>query len=129
MPTTPLDDLRNTLDILPRRTASEHSMLQMQGSMQSAIAITEALIGLTVAVEDLANRTVTRMNALSETITKASEQSAQTSALASTQAATASQESGALQRKLNKLTIWIVVAAIASGLGTVVQAIVAVRHW
>jgi hypothetical protein len=97
--------------------------------MQSAIAITEALIGLTVAVEDLANRTVTRMNALSETITKASEQSAQTSALASTQAATASQESGALQRKLNKLTIWIVVAAIASGLGTVVQAIVAVRHW
>lgn len=104
-------------------------MLQMQGSMQSAIAITEALIGLTVAVEDLANRTVTRMNALSETITKASEQSAQTSALASTQAATASQESGALQRKLNKLTIWIVVAAIASGLGTVVQAIVAVRHW
>jgi hypothetical protein len=83
-----------------------------------AIEITEALIGLKTAVNDMANRSVTVMSRLIEGIDKATKQAE----ASSTDSANLAAESAKLSRKLNMLTIWIVIAAIISAGAAGVQA-------
>jgi hypothetical protein len=77
--------------------------VQKEADIQCAIEIIEAMGSLTVAVNDMANR----------------------SEAASKESGRVAAESANLSRKLNRLTVWIVIAAIASAVAACVQAWVA----
>jgi len=102
------------LDDLRKEPESARPRLEAKASIHSAIAVTESLLGLTVAVNDLANRTIGRLNELTRAIDAATAQARQSS-----------DESSNLSKKLNTLTVWIALAAIASAAGTIAQAMIA----
>ena len=79
--------------------------IQKEADIQCAIEIIEAMGRLTVAVNDMANR----------------------SEAASKESGKVAAESAKLSRKLNWLTVWIVIAAIGSTAAAIVQAAVAVH--
>lgn len=108
-------EIEDVLTRLGREAESSRPGLEARGSMLSALAIADALTGLTVAVEDHANRTVQRMTSL-------------TTAIEAVNAVMegSSEESGKLSRKLNSLTVWIAIAAIASAAATIAQVVIAV---
>jgi hypothetical protein len=74
--------------------------VQKEGDIQCAIEIIEAMGRLTVAVNDMANR----------------------SEAASKESGKVAVESANLSRKLNRLTFWIVAAAIVSAIAAGIQA-------
>lgn len=112
-----LEALQSTLQELGTRPETARPQTQAKASIQSAIAITDSLSGLTVAVNDLANRTIGRLNELTRAIDAATVQAKQSS-----------DESGKLSKKLNTLTVWIAIAALASAAATITQAVVALTN-
>jgi hypothetical protein len=112
------EDLLKILEELKRQPESAHPFIQAKAAIQSAVAVTESLAALTFAVDDVANRTIGRMNDLIKAIEAAT-----------SQAKESSNESSNLAKTLNRLTIWIAIAALGSAVGTILQAVVAVRHW
>lgn len=96
---------------------------QMEASVECAIELYGAMSGLKVAVEDMANRTVLVANRLTAAIEKATDQ-AEVSSHESTNVAL---QSANLSRKLNRLTVWIIIAALLSAAAAVVQAWAAVH--
>jgi hypothetical protein len=85
-------------------------LLKAKADALSALAITESLAELTVAID--------RLQGLASAIEAATAQAKQSSG-----------ESSNLSKKLNRLTIWIAIAALGSAAGTILQAVVAIRHW
>jgi hypothetical protein len=102
---TPTERLRPYLEEL------QHAPASQRGQIQSAIEISEALTGLTVAVNDMANRMVTVTNNLQKAVETASAESTQ-----------AAKESAAVSRQLNRLTRWIIAAAVLSAVAACIQA-------
>jgi hypothetical protein len=93
-----------------------------QADIACATEIIEAMAALTEAVNDMANRSVTVRNNLIDGVDKATAQSK----AASIESGKVAVESANLSRKLNRLTFWIVAAAIGSPVAAIVQAVVAV---
>jgi hypothetical protein len=91
-------------------------------NVDCAIEITEALIGLTVAVQSMETKSVIVMNNLIKKLDEATVQAAESSKESGKVAA----ESANLSQQLNSLTIWIIIAAFLSAIAAVVQAGVAV---
>jgi hypothetical protein len=112
------EDLLSTLEELKRQPETARPLLQAKAAIQSAVAVTESLAALTFAVDDVANRTIGRMNDRIKAIEATT-----------TQAKESSEESSNLAKTLNRLTIWIAIAALGSAAGTILQAVVAIRHW
>jgi hypothetical protein len=96
--------------------------LAQEIQIHSAIEVTSALIGLSAGVDDLANRVVTVANNLTSAITAATKQAEDSSKESANLAA----KSADLSRKLNSLTIWIIVTAFLSAGAAAVQAIAVV---
>jgi hypothetical protein len=92
--------------------------LEAEAQIDCAIETIDAMTGLKASVDDMANRTVTVINGLTEAIGKATAQ-AEESAKESGKVVT---ESAKLSSQLNSLTRWIVVAALLSSLAAVIQA-------
>jgi hypothetical protein len=109
-----VETLQSTLEELRRQPESSRPQLQAKASIQSAIALADTLSGLTVVVNDMASSAIERLNELSKAIETATAQAKQSS-----------DESSKLSKKLNTLTVWIAVAALASAAGTITQALVA----
>lgn len=95
---------------------------KMAADVECAIEVAETLLGLTVAVNDMANRSTTVLNNLITKIDEATKQSAASAQESGKLAA----ESAKLSGKLNSLTKWIMAATIAAAFAAVVQAGVAV---
>lgn len=85
--------------------------IQKEADIQCAIEIIEAMDRLAVEVDAMTRSSVSVMSILIERVDKAT-----------AQAEAASVESGTVAKKLNKLTIWIVIAAIVSAAAAGVQA-------
>jgi hypothetical protein len=90
-------------------------------NLDCAIEIAEALVGLTVAVRSLEQNSMLVMNKLLKEI----ETSTAQTKTSSQESGKVALESANLSRKLNRLTIWIVIAAIVSAGAAAVQASVA----
>jgi hypothetical protein len=110
--------LLTTLKEMLHLPETARPLLEAKASIQSAVAVTEFLAALTLAVNDVANRTIGRMNDLIKAIEAATAQAKESSA-----------ESSNLAKMLNRLTIWIALAALGSAAGTILQAVAAIRHW
>jgi hypothetical protein len=80
-------------------------------AVDAAIEIIETMDRLAVEVDGITNRSGTVINTLIERVHKAT-----------AQAEAASVESGKVARKLNQLTVWTVIAAIASAVAACIQA-------
>jgi hypothetical protein len=91
-------------------------------NVDCAVEIAETLVGLTGAVNNMATQLQTVMNNLIKAVDRAAAQSL----IASEESTKAAAESSNVAKKLNKLTIWIIVAAILSALAAGVQSTVAV---
>jgi hypothetical protein len=102
----------------PIKKAAAHA------NIECAIEMTDSLVGLSVAVNDMADRSVTVMNNLITKIDETTKQAAE-SAKESGKVAT---ESANLSRKVNSLTKWIMTAAILSALAAGIQAGVALYN-
>lgn len=87
-------------------------------NVDCAIEITEALIGLKVAVDSMANQVATVMINLTAGIDKATAQSV----LSSEESTKVAKESTTLSGQLNRLTRWIIAAAVLAAIAAVVQA-------
>jgi hypothetical protein len=98
--------------------------VQSEVNVDCAIEITEALISLEVAVADMADRTALVAGNFIRAIEKATEQAE----ISSRESTAVAKESATLSRRLNKLTLWIILAALLSALATVVQSVAAVRE-
>jgi hypothetical protein len=92
--------------------------VQAEASIDCAIEVAEALISLRVAVEDMANRSVLVIGNLMVVIEKATAQAI----LSSDESTKVAKESANLSAKLNRLTKWIIIAAILSALAAIIQA-------
>jgi prophage DNA circulation protein len=118
MQTTPRSRLEKMKEQIRSVPASPDKAAQMSVSIDCAVEIAEALVGLTVAVQSMEKNSVTVMNNLIAEIKTATSQ-AKASAEESGKVAA---ESANLSRKLNGLTKWIVATAIASSIAAGVQA-------
>lgn len=92
-----------------------------EANIASAIEISDALAGLNFAINDFANRAATVLGNLTKTIEAATAQAE----VSSTESTKVAKESATLSEKLNRLTRWIIVVAVASSLAALVQAGVA----
>jgi len=96
------------------RGAGGHDAAQMaaqtQASIDCAIEMAKSVIGLTVAVNDMANRSVTVMNNVIEAMNKSTQQLV----VSANESTLVARESARLSAKLNRLTIWIIAAAVLS---------------
>jgi hypothetical protein len=115
----PFEELLNKLNTSPETL---HRKLQQEAEIRIAIETCESLFALTVAVNDMANRSIETLNKLTGAITAATEQ-AKTSSAETTNVA---RESANLSSKLNRLTRWIIGAAVLSAFAAAIQAGVAV---
>jgi hypothetical protein len=86
-------------------------------NVDCAIEITEALIGLKVAVDSMANQAFTVMCNLTAAIDKATAQAI----LSSEESTKVAKESTKLAGQLNRLTSWIIAAAILAAIAAAVQ--------
>jgi hypothetical protein len=86
--------------------------------LECAIEIADVLVGLQSAINDMANRGVTVSNNLIAKIEEATKQAEESAKESGKLAA----ESANLARKLNRLTLWIVFAALISAGAAGVQA-------
>jgi hypothetical protein len=118
---SPTQQLGKFLKELEHSPETQHRLIAQKAQIQSAIEISEALTGLTVAVNSMANQGATVGNNLLNAIKEASAQ-AKKSAEESTRAA---KESANLSGRLNSLTVWIIAAAILSAIAAFIQAGVA----
>jgi hypothetical protein len=125
--------LRERLEETKRqaRNAVENNVAKMsaqtEASIDCAIEIAESLMSLTVAVNDMANRSLTVTNNVIEAINKSTQQLV----VSSNESTSVARESAKLSATLNRLTIWIIAAAILSAAAAGLQAWVAwysVRH-
>jgi hypothetical protein len=121
-PREQLETARTKLRGAPGNEVAQRAA-QSEVSIDCAIEITEALIGLKVAVEDMANRTVTVANNLIAAIDKATVQLV----IASGESTNVAKESATLSGKLNRLTKWIIAAAVLSAIAAAIQAGVALH--
>ena len=87
-------------------------------TIDCAIELSESVLALTAAANDMANRTVTVINNLKDKIDAATKQAEESARESGKMAA----ESANLTRKLNRLTIWIIIAAFLSAGAACVQA-------
>lgn len=117
---TPRDRLAPYREVLRNIPGDVDTYLptKMAADVDCAIEIAEALIGLKVAVNDMANRSVTVMSNLTKEIEEATAQAE----VSSRESGKAAAESANLARKLNRLTFWIVFAALISAAAAGVQA-------
>jgi hypothetical protein len=97
---TPRSRLEQFLEKVPGGPDSVVLQAQMQADVKCAIEIIETMGRLTVAVNDMANR----------------------SEAASIESGKVAAESAKLSRQLNRLTIFVVIAAIVSALAAGLQA-------
>jgi hypothetical protein len=124
---TPRYRLERLKETIRNTASSDQRMTQMNVSIDCAVEIAESLVGLTVAVNSMANQTATVMNNLIAAVDNAREE-AKNATTASGRAAT---ESANLAKKLNSLTGWIMAATLLAAAAAVTQAGVAVytlRH-
>jgi hypothetical protein len=118
---TPGERLAKYRDV--QRVATGNEEMAYRATSQAvevdcAIEIAEALAGLKAAVNDMASRFVTVMGNLTKEIERATAQAE----VSSRESGKAAAESANLARKLNRLTFWIVVAALISAGAAGVQA-------
>lgn len=108
--TTPRARLEESKQKLRKMTGNDvaQRLVISEVNVDCAVEMAETLVGLTVVVEDMANRSVIVMDNLIAAVDKAAAESAN------------------VAKKLNTLTIWIIMAAIASAIAAAVQAGVAV---
>jgi hypothetical protein len=104
------------------RSAGGHDAAQMaaqtQASIDCAVEITEALMGLTTAVQSLETNSVKVMSNMIGRIDTATEQVV----ISSTESTKVAKESTKLSGQLNFLTKWIIAAAILSAIAAAIQA-------
>jgi hypothetical protein len=117
---SPLERLKSVKEKLRHTPGNQatQGQAQMEANLDCAIEINEALIGLTFAVNDVANRTVDVLNRLTAAIDKATAQAE----ISSHEATSVSKESAKVSRQLNRLTVWIIIAAILSAVAAAIQA-------
>jgi hypothetical protein len=97
---------------------SEFPAIALEVQIHSAIEITSALIGLSLGVRELNATTENAAGSLTRVITAATAQAAESSRDAKDLAET----SAALSGRLNRLTKWIIGAAIISAAAALIQA-------
>ena len=118
---TPGERLSVHKQVLRNPTGNEdvtYRSTPLAAEVDCAIEITEALIGLKVAVDSMANQVATVMVNLTAEINKATAQAV----ISSNESTKVAHESATLSRKLNRLTFWIVLAALVSAAAAGVQA-------
>jgi methyl-accepting chemotaxis protein len=115
---SPTDRLGKLLQEVNDAPASDYPRLQLKVPIQSAIEIGAALNSLREVLNEIASRAVTIADNLQSTIEKATEQSEMTAQ----QSTHAAKESAKLSQQLNRLTLWIIGAAILSAIAACIQA-------
>ena len=111
----PFEDLLNKLKTSP---GTPVQTLHEEVNIKIAIETCESLFALTVAVNDMANRSIQSLNALTNAITAATEQAGKSSA----EATAVAMQSTNLSGQLNRLYKWIIAAAVMSAIAAVIQA-------
>jgi hypothetical protein len=111
----PFEDLLNKLKTSP---GTPVQTLHEEVNIKIAIETCESLFALTVAVNDMANRSIQSLNALTKAITAATEQAGRSSA----EATAVAMQSTNLSGQLNRLYKWIIAAAVMSAIAAVIQA-------
>jgi hypothetical protein len=111
-----LSDLRNA----PGNEAAQRSA-QLVADIKCAIEIGEALLDFKVAVQDTANRAVLVLGNLTSAIDKATTQAE----ISSQEATSVAKESAKFSQQLNRLTLWVITAAVLSAIAAIIQAGVA----
>lgn len=110
-----LEELIQRLNTSPETL---HRKLNQEADIRIAIETCESLFGLTVAVNDMANRSIGTLNKLTEAITAATAQAERSSA----EATSVATQSANLSGQLNRLTKWIIAAAVLSAIAAAIQA-------
>ncbi len=113
--------LRTRIEGTPGNESAQRKT-QIEVDLECAIEINDALVGLTTAANDMSNRLVLTLTNLTGAIEKSTAQAV----VSSEEATSVAKESANLSRKLNRLTLWIIIAAIASAASAIVQAVVAI---
>jgi len=113
--------LRTRIEGTPGNESAQRKT-QIEVDLECAIEINYALVGLTTAANDISNRLVLTLTNLTGAIEKSTAQAV----VSSEEATSVAKESANLSRKLNRLTLWIIIAAIASAASAIVQAVVAI---
>jgi hypothetical protein len=118
MKTTPryrLEKIKETMRGVP---ASPKEMAQWEVNIDCAVEISEALVGLTVAVQSMEQNSVIVMNKLITEIKGATAQAV----ISSDESSKVAKESTKLSGQLNWLTKWIIGAAVLSAIAAAIQA-------
>jgi hypothetical protein len=112
-----LETIKEKIRNAPGNEAAQR-VAQSEINVDCAIEIAEALIGLKVAMNSMANQVATVMINLTAAIDKATAQAV----LSSEESTKVAIESTKLSGHLNRLTKWIIAAAVLSAIAAIVQA-------
>jgi len=115
-----LEKLKERIRSTPGNDSAQRAV-QMEVDIDCASEVAETLMGLDVAVEDMANRGVSVLGSLTAAIDKATAQAV----ISSAESTKVAVESTKLAGQLNHLTGWVILAAILSAVGALIQAGVA----